>query len=187
MRKGIITCSDNAFLGLEWAMKNYECLIKHECKRCLKRKECHLGCSSPKEFRVLKKTWGGERMRSYSGLWDRQTYQMLRWTKCLCSLTTLDWVPGALHRYTPSLECVIVACNDKGQVTIHSWANGKKLALYRSAMLDKKSFVYFRWNCMSKRNRRAVWPRKILLSFGVNWWSATCYWEYVWCCIFLEG
>ena len=34
-------------------MKNYEHLIKHECKRrfaCLKRGvECHLGCSSPKD------------------------------------------------------------------------------------------------------------------------------------------
>ena len=26
-------------------------------------------------LRVLKKMWGGERMRSYSGLWDRQTYR----------------------------------------------------------------------------------------------------------------
>ena len=137
--EGIITCSDNAFLGF-WIgiyidFRGYEKLWMYdktcedktcECKRqcsqfaCLKRgDECHLGCS-------LKKMWGGERMRSYSGLWDRQTYWMLLGTECLCSLTTLDWVPGALHRYTPSRECVIVACNDKGQVTIHSRANGKK-------------------------------------------------------------
>ena len=254
-------------------MKNYECLIKHECKRCLKRKECHLGCSSPKEFRVLKKMWGGERMRSYSGLWDRQTYRSqeinvgtkgprmkwmanpvgiacepwkwLKWNgACVCEpwkwlkwngarvwavkVAQIKWIfwhlkmwgsgefllsetmrgfefecylglnacvawllsTEYLERFTAILPLENVSLLPATTRDRWQYIRGqkeRKLALYRSTMLDKKSSVYLCWNCMSERNRRAVWPWKILLSFGVNWWSATCYWEYVWCGIFREG
>ncbi len=47
--------------------------------------KCYFGLNACMAWLLLT-----ERMRSYSGLWDRQTYQMLLRTECLCSLATLD-------------------------------------------------------------------------------------------------
>ena len=102
---------------------------------------------------------------------DRPTECYLGLNACVAWLLLTEY----LERFTAILPLENVSLlpattRDRWQYIRGQMEKKKILARYWSAMLDKKSFVFLRWNCVSKRNRRAVvWPRKILLSFGVNW------------------
>ena len=67
--------------------------------------------SSPSDFWVWRnvrlraerkrRSWESPIWNLTFDLWDRQTYWMC---SLVCSLGTLDWIPGALHCYTPPRE-----------------------------------------------------------------------------------
>ncbi len=142
-------------------MKNYEHLIKHECKRqfaCLKRGvEYHLGCSSPKD--VSSSGRKCEEERGYGLILacgtDRPTKCYFGLYACVAWLLLTEY----LERFTAILPLENVSLLPATTSDRWQYIGGqieKRLALHGSAMLDKKSFVYLLWNCMSRRNRRAV-------------------------------
>jgi hypothetical protein len=155
-------------------MKNYEHLIKHECKRrfaCLKRGvECHLGCSSPKD--VSSSGRKCEEERGYGLILACGTD---RPTKCYFGLNaSVAWLLSTeyLERFTAILPLKNVSLLPATTRDRWQYIRGEieKLALHGSAILDKKSFVYLLWNCVSRRDRRAVSvaPKDIFLSLPLE-------------------